>query len=599
MPSKQNRAKMFVAPLFVNKRLAFKWFAKPVYRATLGIFITLMVEFITHSIEIKDYVQAKSLVVVFVWVLIVYYVVLRFMRERWWIELTHTVYDNIQKVWMKKFIQLDPSQTEKLWTGRLIDIIQKWISTRREMLVDTMTGGTVIIINIVFAFFMIIRAGGRYGAIFIVLFVGVHFFVRYINKFAIKRRKKRKAVMVEVTRQSVKIIMAKNEILQNNSIWLETTNLGKHLMKAQHYNKRLVRYLRWMFNSPQMVSNLLTAFVLLYAVISIPKWIFTFASFAGLLFLLWLLKSTLLRSVDLYKTMTSRFVHVEKMRDTFDKIPPIKGFDTWKNFDYIQWDIELQNVDFAYEDKSVFQWFDIKIQWSKKTALVGVSGSGKTTLMKLAAGYLFPDSGQVRIDGQDLSTVKLKQYYQHIGYLSQEPNVFDGSLLDNLSYWVRDKSILKDLKNLNTDDIKKLKAITLKKLAPKVYHAIKSAKCEFIYDFPKWLLTQIWERGVRLSGGQKQRLAIAKIFLKDPQILLLDEPTSALDSISEEKISIALHNLFVGRTVMIVAHRLQTVKESDDIILFDQWKIIERGTHKSLIELGGHYYKMLKLQSGF
>jgi len=128
---------------------------------------------------------------------------------------------------------------------------------------------------------------------------------------------------------------------------------------------------------------------------------------------------------------------------------------------------------------------------------------------------------------------------------------------------------------------------------------IKLSKCEFIREFEKWLETEIWEKWVRLSGGQKQRLAIAKIMLKNPNIIFLDEPTSALDSFNEELVSEALNNLFKWKTVIVVAHRLQTVKSADKILLFEQWNIIEEGTHYELIKLNWKYKKMLDLQSGF
>lgn len=130
-------------------------------------------------------------------------------------------------------------------------------------------------------------------------------------------------------------------------------------------------------------------------------------------------------------------------------------------------------------------------------------------------------------------------------------------------------------------------------------HILEQAHCQFVHQLPQGLQTQIGERGLKLSGGQRQRLAIAKIMLKNPSIVFLDEPTSALDSFSEEHITQAMHNLFTGRTVIIVAHRLQTVKEADDIILLEQGKIIERGTHTSLKVLKGKYYDMLELQTGF
>lgn len=181
-------------------------------------------------------------------------------------------------------------------------------------------------------------------------------------------------------------------------------------------------------------------------------------------------------------------------------------------------------------------------------------------MVKLIAGYLRPDSGSVLVDKQDLTEVSLKSYYKHIGYLTQEPSVFDGTVLENLTYALDS--------DVDEDSLR---------------HIIELAKCDFIYDFPDGLQTEIGERGIRLSGGQRQRLAIAKIFLKDPHIIILDEPTSALDSFSEEAITQAMHNLFENRTVIIIAHRLQTVKQADDIIVLEEGKVVERGTHDELV----------------
>jgi ABC-type multidrug transport system fused ATPase/permease subunit len=156
------------------------------------------------------------------------------------------------------------------------------------------------------------------------------------------------------------------------------------------------------------------------------------------------------------------------------------------------------------------------------------------------------------IDDQDLSNIALKTYFHHVWYLTQDPLVFDATIRENL--------LLGLPKNTSESQL---------------VQALRLAQCEFVLEFSNGIDTEIGERGVRLSGGQKQRLAIAKIFLKNPEIILLDEPTSALDSFSEEQVSIALHKLFEGRTVIIIAHRLQTVKQADDII------ILRMGRYKS------------------
>jgi ABC-type multidrug transport system fused ATPase/permease subunit len=234
-------------------------------------------------------------------------------------------------------------------------------------------------------------------------------------------------------------------------------------------------------------------------------------------------------------------------------------------------------MSFAYDENNmIFQDFSLKIKWEKITAFVWPSGWGKSTLVKLIAGYMRANFWEVLIDAQDLSHTSLKSYYKDIGYLTQEPSVFDGTVRENLLYAV-------------TEDINE----------EKLREIITQAHANFIYSLPKWLDTEIWERGVKLSGGQKQRLAIAKIFLKNPKIIILDEPTSALDSISEKKITKAMHNLFKHRTVLVIAHRLQTVKHADDIIVIHNGALLERGTHKELVKQKWFYKEMLDLQSWF
>jgi ABC-type multidrug transport system fused ATPase/permease subunit len=265
------------------------------------------------------------------------------------------------------------------------------------------------------------------------------------------------------------------------------------------------------------------------------------------------------------------------MWEFFDNAPKMDLQKEKPDFQYKKWDIEIQNITFSYDEKNpVFTKFSLVFSWSQKIAFVWASWWGKTTLVKLISGFIKPQSGNILIDWQKLSEISLESYYQNIWYLTQEPSVFDGSIEDNLLYWA--------FWEVSQEQIKS---------------AIQNAWCEFIYEFEHGLQTQIGERWVRLSGGQKQRLAIAKLFLKDPKIIILDEPTSALDSFSEEKITQSLHKLFSWRTVLIIAHRLQTVKDADEIVVFEWWEVIERGNHETLIAQNGYYKKMLDLQSGF
>ncbi len=300
--------------------------------------------------------------------------------------------------------------------------------------------------------------------------------------------------------------------------------------------------------------------------------------FLALISVVYLFDRILTQFANLYKEFSKNIVEVEKMRTTFDTIPEIVWYSKWEPFVFKKWEIKLDKISFAYEDdETIFSKFSLTIKPGQKTALVGPSWGGKSTLIKLIAGYTQPDKWEIIVDGQKLSKSKLSDYYQHIWYLTQEPGVFDGSIRENLMYGVLEGRFNKT----------------------SLQEVIKLAKCEFINKFPKGLDTEIGERGIRLSGGQKQRLAIAKIMLKNPEIILLDEPTSALDSVSEQKISEALHNLFKWKTVVVIAHRLQTVKEANEIIVIEQWKITEKGTHSELEKLWGIYSQMLELQTTF
>lgn len=368
--------------------------------------------------------------------------------------------------------------------------------------------------------------------------------------------------------------MSKFEILQNKKVEIEQKWLKKNIQEQLDTANHRNIYLSYMYDVPYFWFLILIVgiFCLNYF------WFVNMSSsfLVELIGIALLAQSMLLPYIDFIKDFTKDFVHIEKLWDFIDNTPAIEWYDTGKKFEFRKWDYELRDVEFLYHSQaSVLENFSVKISGGKKTALVGRSWGGKTTIMKLLAGYMRPTEWQLLIDGQDITEIRLDSYYPHIGYLTQEPSVFDGTIEENLLYGARGK--------VSKEQLKK---------------AIELSECQFIYELEDGIKTEIGERGVRLSWGQKQRLAIAKIFLKDPEIILLDEPTAALDSYSEEKVAKAFEHLFEWRTVVVIAHRLQTVKSADDIIVLDKWKIVERGTHKELLKLWGKYSGMVDLQSG-
>ncbi len=405
---------------------------------------------------------------------------------------------------------------------------------------------------------------------------GMFALVVYLNKHTSFYRRQRKENNVKTTGLLAKVIMSKFEILQNNSVWKETKKLDDIYDYSWDLARKQTLWWSLLFQTPKFLLSCIIIGAYYFLGMRVLGGTYALSDMVWLLTVLALFEITLRDSIEYYENFTKSFVHIEKLWDFIDSTPQIEWYDIGNEFHFQKGNYELQNLSFSYHNTTtVLDDFSCTIQWGKKTALVGKSWGGKTTVMKLLAGYMRPMSGKLLVDGQDIADIRLKTYYPHIGYLTQEPSVFDGTIEENLIYSVRGK-------------------ITKKKID----EAIELAECQFIYELENGLQTEIGERGIRLSGGQKQRLAIAKIFLKDPEIILLDEPTAALDSYSEQKVAIAFERLFAGRTVIVIAHRLQTVKSADDIIVLEKGKIVERGTHRQLLKLGGKYAGMVDLQSG-
>ena len=236
--------------------------------------------------------------------------------------------------------------------------------------------------------------------------------------------------------------------------------------------------------------------------------------------------------------------------------------------------IEFRDVSYAYdEDKRVLRHVNLDIEKGTKFALVGPSGGGKTTICHLIPHFYDVVSGEILLDGKEIHTLTLESLRQNIGIVQQDIYLFNDTMRENIRYGKPDateEEIITAAKRANIHD--------------------------YIMTLPDGYDTNIGERGVRLSGGQKQRLSIARVFLKNPPILILDEATSALDNTTEILIQNALDELCVGRTTLVVAHRLSTIKNADEIAVVDDGKIIEQGSHDELIRQGGMYSHLYQLQ---
>ena len=280
--------------------------------------------------------------------------------------------------------------------------------------------------------------------------------------------------------------------------------------------------------------------------------------------------NTLIGFVEQYQNGTTGFKRFLEIMD----IEPEQEDPNAQPLTDVQGEIELDHVNFSYNSsKEVLDDISLKVKKGDIVALVGPSGGGKTTICHLLPRFYPLSDGTIRIDGKDINKLTLDSLRRSIGIVQQDVFLFNGTIRDNILYGRLDAS------------------------EEEVIEAAKRANIhDYVMSLEKGYDTEIGERGVRLSGGQKQRLSIARVFLKDPAILILDEATSALDNTTEILIQQALDELCQGRTTIVVAHRLSTIKRANSIAVIDQGKIIEQGTHEELMALGGIYKDLYSLQ---
>ena len=264
-----------------------------------------------------------------------------------------------------------------------------------------------------------------------------------------------------------------------------------------------------------------------------------------------------------------------RFQEVLDTQPDIEDAPDAKPLAITEGKIVYEDVHFTYPgtDAEVIRGLDLVVHPGETLALVGPSGGGKSTICSLLPRFYDVDAGSIRIDGQDVRKVTQKSLHEQIGLVQQDVYLFDGTIAENIAYGKPDAT------------------------AGEIVEAARRANiADFIETLPDGFETQVGERGARLSGGQKQRIAIARVFLKNPPLLIFDEATSALDNESEGAVQAALSELARGRTTIVIAHRLSTIKDADEIATIEQGQIAERGTHEELLALGGTYARYYRMQ---
>ena len=347
----------------------------------------------------------------------------------------------------------------------------------------------------------------------------------------------------------------------------------------QNYRKNKLAFYKTMATSSSfnyVLMRLITLTSLVFGAYFTIKGELTTGELVGFV----LLANTFVKPIERINTMVEMypkgFAGFKRFNEELARKPAIVDSPNAKVAPHFNGNIHYDNVSFEYDDgRPVLENINLEVKAGEMVAFVGPSGAGKTTLINLLPRFYDTTKGSISIDGVNIKDYTLSSLRGQIGTVQQDVFLFNGTIRENVLYGKLDAS----------DE--------------EVERAIEAAKLkEVIEEFPEGLETPIGERGVKLSGGQKQRLSIARIFLKNPSILILDEATSALDTQTEQFIQNSFDELSKGRTTLVIAHRLATIKNVDRIIVVTPDGIVEQGTHKELLEKDGHYAELYYAQFG-
>ncbi len=603
----------------LNKKLFFYLIFFTISSQLLIVSIPIVTSKITGVLEfkwdLKDfYFWCYILIIVSIFLCISFFMEV-FFREYLWLK----TWTELMKSSRKKLFEKDYKTIIEVWTWKLISRLARWIDAQTDIftaLVSIFFNAGLRIILLVIVFFF---TSPLFAWIIIFWAIFLWIVVYFTRKYAEKYQKEEVELWEKSSRVEAKLIMNNLDL---RILWKEKKELelsDEVLSKLPNVARKadIPRNVQW--NLLELITRIIVFFIYFVFGLQILKWEQSIANMTLIIMSLWTLYHPLNKAMDEIWRISRVWDKYMKLQKFLDTEIEIKNWA--KVFEYKKWEIKFENVDFFYNnDRKIFENLNLKIKSWQKNAFVWHSWWGKSTITKLILRLYEISSWKLLVDWQNIKDIKIETFYNNIAYLSQEPAVFDWTIRENMEYALsqnsqsspldltptlsfggegeREKSVIipfveidKNVevfgKNISKDDEQE----------KQIWEALKKAKMDdLVKSLPKWLDTEIWEKWIKLSWWEKQRLAIARVFLKNPKIIILDEPTSALDSISENHITESLNELLKWKTSIIIAHRLQTVINSDKIFVIENWKIESEWTHLELLKKSKIYKTLVDLQ---
>ena len=357
----------------------------------------------------------------------------------------------------------------------------------------------------------------------------------------------------------------------------ERSDMAQFMEKADAYlatSKKSFKITSYFVGSMIFFSNFINVAILVVGGLLINQGLMSFGELVAFFLYVGLFMKPLMQLLGFIQVYQRGMAGFKRFYELLQEKPEIVDAPDAKSCPPCKGNITFDNVSFAYADgRPVIRGLSLDVAAGETVAFVGATGAGKTTIASLLLRFYEPQSGRILLDGCDIRELTQESLRRQIGLVQQDVFLFGDSVRYNIAYAKPDAT------------------------ADEVQAAAKAAAAdEFIQKLPAGYDTEVGERGVKLSGGQKQRLAIARVFLKNPPIVVLDEATSALDNITEQQIQRELDELAVGRTTLIIAHRLSTIRHADKIVVLDEGTVVECGTHEELLARRGHYFALYSKQ---